>query len=42
MMFNTNRKYDGTPKLTVQGANEYLEVMEEFKLLGVIVRSDMK
>ena len=42
MIFNTSRKYDGTPKLTVQGAIEYLEVVEQFKLLGVIVRSDMK
>ena len=33
LIFNTSRKYDGTPKLTVQGANE------QFKLLGVIVRS---
>ena len=43
MIFNTGRKYDGMPKLTLSGEGEnYLEVVETFKLLGIIVRSDMK
>ena len=43
MLFNTGRLYDGMPKLTLPGMGEdYLEVVEQFKLLGVIIRSDMK
>ena len=42
MIFNSRRKYDGRPKLTIQGGEDYLEVVEHFKLLGVIVRTDMK
>jgi hypothetical protein len=43
MIFNTGRQYDGMPKLTISGrGDEYLEVVEKFKLLGVILRSDMK
>ena len=41
IIFNTRRKYDGRPKLSVEGT-EYLEVVEVFKLLGVMVRSDLK
>ena len=43
MIFNTGRKYDVMPKLTLSdtGGN-FLEVVENFKLLGVIIRSDMK
>jgi hypothetical protein len=41
MIFNTRRKYDGRPKLAVEG-EEYLEIVEVFKLLGVMVRSDLK
>ena len=41
MIFNTRRKYDGRPKLAVEGEG-YLEVVEVFKLLGVMVRSDLK
>ena len=43
MIFNSGRKYDGMPWLTLSGAGDcYLEVVERFKLLGVIIRSDMK
>ena len=42
MIFNTRRKYDGRPRLTIQGGDAQLEVVEIFKLLGVMVRSDMK
>ena len=43
MIFNTGRKYDGMPHLTLSGTgDQYLEVVEQFKLLGVIIRSDMK
>ena len=41
MIFNTRRIYDGRTRLTVDGG-EYLEVVEVFKLLGVMVRSDLK
>ena len=43
MMFNPSRTYDGTPKLTLPDMGDnYLEVVETFKLVGVIIRSDMK
>ena len=43
MIFNPSRHYDCTPKLTLPGmGGEYLEVVESFKLLGVIIRSDLK
>ena len=42
MIFNTRRKYDGRPRLTIQGGEKYLEVVEVFKLLDVMVRSDLK
>ena len=43
MLFNTARIYDGMPQLTLSGmGGEYLEVVQQFKLLGVIMRSDMK
>ena len=41
MIFNTRKKYDGRPRLAVRGG-EFLEVVESYKLLGVILRSDMK
>ena len=41
MLFNTHVKYDVQPQVsTVQG--EYLDVVEEHKILGQIVRSDLK
>ena len=44
MVFNTARHYDFMPTLTLpgMGVGEYLEVVENFKLLGVVVRSDLK
>ena len=43
MIFNTGRNYDVMPQLTLSGmGGDYLEVVEQFKLLGVIVRRDMK
>ena len=43
MIFNTGRKYDAMPKLTLSDTGDnFLEVVEKFKLLGVIIRSDMK
>ena len=44
MIFNTARNYDVTPQLTLpdMGVGEYLEVVENFKLLGVVLRSDLK
>ena len=41
MIFNTRKKYDARPRLAV-GDSEYLEVIESYKLLGVIVRSDLR
>ena len=41
MIFNTAHIYDIEPRLSIH-SDEYLEVVEKFKLLGVIVRSDMK
>ena len=43
MIFNTGRKHDCMPRLTLPDmGGEYLEVVEQFKLLGVVLRSDMK
>ena len=43
MMFNTGRKIDAVPQLTLPGmGGKYLEVVESFKLLGVKIRSDLK
>ena len=40
MLFNTARKHDFTPTLILD--NELLEVVEEIKLLGVKISSDLK
>ena len=40
MIFNTARKFDCLPNLSIQSDN--LEVVESMKLLGVIVQSDMR
>ena len=42
MIFNTRTKYEARPRLTIGYDNDYLEVIEYHKLLGVIVRSDLK
>ena len=41
MIFNSSTKYDARPRLAI-GDTDYLEVVESYKLLGVIVRSDLK
>ena len=43
MIFNPHRNYAGMPKLTLPGmGGEHLDVVENFKLLGVHIRSDLK
>jgi hypothetical protein len=42
MLFNTARKWDFTPTVSLGNTNINLEVVEELKLLGIIVTSDMK
>ena len=39
-IFNTARNYDFMPQLTIDGVNQ-LEVVEEFRLLGLIFRSNL-
>jgi hypothetical protein len=39
-IFNTARNYDFTPQLTMDGVNQ-LEVVEEFRLLGLIFKSNL-
>ena len=41
MLFNTGKKYDFLPQIRTE-SGEMLEVVEEVRLLGVIVRSDLK
>jgi hypothetical protein len=41
MLFNTGRKYDFMPRLELENES-YLEVVEECKLLGVMLQSNMK
>ena len=41
MIFNTRREYDGKPRLSVE-RDDYLDVVKVVKLLGIIVRSDLK
>ena len=40
MLFNSARKWDFMPQIE-NGSGEYLEVIEELKILGVIVSTDM-
>ena len=40
ILFNQARKYDFFPELSIE-QNENLEVVEEIKLLGVLIRSDL-
>ena len=41
MLFNTSRTYDFMPRITIDGIN-YIEVVEEMKLLGIVFQSNMK
>ena len=38
MIFNTQRKYDFLPQVHID--DKLLEVVEEFKLLGIVITSD--
>ena len=40
MLFNPSQNIDFSPDLAING--EKLELVEEFKLLGIIIRSDLK
>jgi hypothetical protein len=40
-IFNTARTYDFMPKLSIE-ENTHLEVVEEFKLLGVVFQTDLR
>ena len=40
MLFNSSKTKDFTPKLVID--NETIELVEEMKLLGVQITSDMK
>ena len=43
MVFNPHRKYAGMPRLTLSGeGEEFLQIVENMKLLGVQLRSDMR
>ena len=41
MLFNPGRKYDFMPRIKAPDGN-FLEVTEQFKLLGVVIRTDLK
>ena len=40
MIFNKSLKYDFMPEIQIKGEN--LEVVEEFKILGLVITSDMR
>ena len=40
-IFNTGRKFDFMPRLSADGST-HLEVVEEFKLLGIVFQSNLK
>jgi hypothetical protein len=42
MLFNTAKKWDFTPTVSLGNTDANLEVVEQLKLLGIIVTSDMK
>ena len=42
MLFNTARKRDFSPKVALGDGDQTLELVEQVKLLGIIVTSDMK
>ena len=41
MLFNPGRKYDFTPLISTSDG-KYLEVVEKYKLLGIVIRSDLR
>ena len=42
MKFNFSRSYDFPPELLIDGFNEKLNVINETRLLGVIISNDLK
>jgi hypothetical protein len=42
MLFNTARNWDFTPTVSIGNSENNIEVVEQIKLLGIIVTSDMK
>ena len=42
MKFNFSRSYDFPPELSIEGFTEKLEVVNQTKLLGVMLTSDLK
>ena len=40
VLFNTSRNYDFTPQLVLND-NTTLELVEEFRLLGLVIQSNM-
>ena len=42
MIFDKSRKYDFSPVLSVSESGDTLDIVESYKLLGIIVRSDLK
>ena len=42
MKFNFSKSYDFPPELTISGFKQQLEVVNETRLLGVIITSDLK
>ena len=42
MLFNTSRKYDFPPELTLPGSTNYLNVVENTKLLGIRLTTNLR
>ena len=42
MLFNTSTKRDFMPRIPIDGSDENLEVVEQLKLLGILITSNMK
>ena len=42
MLFNTSRKYDFPPELTLPGSTNYLNVIENTKLLGIRLTTNLR
>ena len=41
-LFNSHKKYDFSPELNFSEGTDSIEVVEEYKLLGQIIRTDLK
>ena len=42
MLFNTSTKRDCMPRIPIDGSDDNLEVVEQLKLLGIVITSKMK